>query len=73
MATIVETIEADALAPAEIQNDAGRIKEHPLPDLIKADQYSKAVAAGASSRSGWSGLRPARLRLPSPVGPGAET
>ena len=71
MATIAETIEADALAPAEIQNDAGRIKEHPLPDLIKADQYSKAISA--ASRSGWSGLRPARLRLPSPVGPGADT
>lgn len=41
-----------AQAPAEIQGDAGRVKEQSLSDLIAAEKYLRGKSAAATPRRG---------------------
>lgn len=66
MPDLTTTITDVAQAPAEIQSDNTRVKEHSLPDLIEADRYAKGQAAAATKKKWW-GLRVAKL-----VPPGAD-
>ena len=40
-----QTISDNAQGPAEAQNDAGRMKQHNLPDQIAADRYLESKKA----------------------------
>jgi hypothetical protein len=70
---ITNAISDVAQAPLEIEDDAGRIKEQPIPDLITADQYTRAIAVSESlaSRSPrgspWRCLRPGTVVPPGSI------
>jgi hypothetical protein len=60
------TIESDdiqelASAPQEIRGDEGTVKERPIDEVIKADQY---IAAKNTADQPLRGLRVSRCRLP---------
>lgn len=52
-----------AQSPAEVQGDAGRVKEQELSDLIAAEKYLRGKAAASNARRG--------LRFTQAVPPGA--
>lgn len=66
MADLKQQIEDAANAPKQMQTDMGKIEEHPLPDLIAADQYlaGKDAAEGTNAnggpKTGWGCVRWAR-------------
>lgn len=64
MSDLSQRIEEVAAGPAEVQSDAGRVREQSLEDLVKADQHLAAnTAAGKPHR----GLRFTRLVPPGTV------
>ena len=60
-------IQAAAARPKSATNDQGSVTERDLKDLIEADLHLQGTEAAASNRSGWAGLRMARV-----VPPGAQ-
>lgn len=69
MSTDADLIEAAlvdvAQSPAEMQGDAGRVREQTLSDLIAAEKYLRGKAAAASSPR--RGLRFTQLKPPGAV------
>lgn len=63
-AAIGDAIAANAAGPAEVETDAGRVKQHSLADQIAADKYLAGKSAVASPSRG--------LRITRLVPPGAS-
>jgi len=65
-----EIIESEAALPASSSSDGQSAEGQPLPHLVAADKHlnTKTALAGdngnGGSRSGWRGLRPARVIPP---------
>lgn len=59
-----DAIAANANGPAEVQGDEGRVKQHPLPDQILADQHLKRNAAAKKPHRG---VRFTKLISPGPT------
>jgi len=70
MPDLSDEIEDVAEGPKSASGDAGSFEQHPLPDLIKADQYLKGTTGlggtndNGGPKSGWGRLRTARAILP---------
>jgi hypothetical protein len=58
--SVEDILKTAASKPSEIQGDAGRVKQHPLGDLVKADEW---LTKKASARS-----LPRMLKTSSPGG-----
>lgn len=52
-------VKRHASRPKSVQNDEGRVETHSLKDVIEADRYERAKAAGRGRRVG---IRLTRLR-----------
>jgi len=66
---ILDALEAAALGPRRVKGDAGEVEQYDLADLIEADRHVKAQASVAGGGSAWGATRPARVVLPSAIGP----
>lgn len=70
MATLGEIIASESALPLKSGGDGQSAEGQPLPDLIAADKHLAAKTtlavtnANGGSRSGWAGLRPARVIPP---------
>lgn len=42
---IEDAIEENAMGPKKASNDTGSMEQHPLPDQIAADRYTKSTQA----------------------------
>lgn len=49
---VTDAIAANATAPAEVEQDGTKAKQHPLPDQIAAAKFLAAQRGASSSRSG---------------------
>lgn len=47
-----DIIRQNAAAPVKVQTDAGKVEQHPLPDLIEADKHLAAKEAAKSKTAG---------------------
>lgn len=65
MSEISDAIEDSATGPAEVSGDSGRVRQHPIGDLIEADKYTTARTA-ANAGPPW-GLRFSRIVPPGAV------
>jgi hypothetical protein len=52
MPDLSEQIENAASGPAEVSGDAGTVKQQPLSELMKADQYLKQNQAASKAHQG---------------------
>ena len=68
-----EDIATAALQPAEMEGNAGKVKQRSIDELIKAANRSAAIAATSNPiRGGWGGLRGARVVPPGTNGPASD-
>jgi hypothetical protein len=54
MPDLSDQIETAAQQPKSATTDAGTVSQHPLADIIAADEYLKANAAAESPKRGFS-------------------
>lgn len=59
-----DDIAAAALKPSQVTGDAGSVTSRSIDEMIKADQYGKAIQVAESDAGPWGGLRMTRVILP---------
>lgn len=58
--SVEDILKTAASKPSEVQGDAGRVKQHPLKDLVEADRWLTQKAAAKA--------RPRMLKTSAPGG-----